>query len=139
MFGLGCGPDRYVGSQPFNRTQKLLIVKRQCRHTRIRALVNTCTISQSTETFHCIQSNVSFLPGVFFSVFPYYTALQKYSSPLRFFLFSCITICNLNIFFIGFRVMDINKIVQISEVKITCLKKFKTEKWCLHMCSPPLL
>ena len=46
-----------------------------------------------------------------------YSALKKYSSPLAFFLFCCITTCKLNIFLIGFHAMDIHKIGQIGEVK----------------------
>jgi hypothetical protein len=37
-----------------------------------------------------------------------YSALQKYSSPLAFSLFCCITTCNLNPFLFGFHVMDMN-------------------------------
>jgi hypothetical protein len=44
-----------------------------------------------------------------------YSALQMYSSPLVFFLFCCITTCNLNGFL--FNAMNIHKIVQIGEVK----------------------
>jgi hypothetical protein len=46
-----------------------------------------------------------------------YSALQKYSSPLVFFIFCYITNCNLNVFLFGFHVMDIHNIVLIGEVK----------------------
>ena len=47
-----------------------------------------------------------------------YTVPCKMNSfPLAVFLFCCITTCNLNWFLFGFHVMDINKIVQIGEVK----------------------
>jgi hypothetical protein len=46
-----------------------------------------------------------------------YSALQKYSSPMVFYLFCCITTCNLNRFLFVFHVMDTHKIVQIGEVK----------------------
>ena len=52
--------------------------------------------------------------GLFYTL---YSALQNYSSPLAFFLFGCITTCNLNRFLLVFHVMDIHKIVQIGEVK----------------------
>ena len=39
--------------------------------------------------------------------------LAKYSSPLAFFLFCCITTCHLNRFFFAFHVMDIHKIDKI--------------------------
>ena len=45
-----------------------------------------------------------------------YSALQKYSPTLAFFLFCGITTCNLNRFLFGFNVMDIHKTVQIGEV-----------------------
>jgi hypothetical protein len=47
----------------------------------------------------------------------YYSALQKYSFPLAFFLFCCITTWIINGFLFGFHVTDIDKIVQIGEVK----------------------
>uniref|UniRef100_A0A8C8MH78 Protein kinase domain-containing protein n=1 Tax=Oncorhynchus tshawytscha TaxID=74940 RepID=A0A8C8MH78_ONCTS len=50
-------------------------------------------------------------------VHDWYSALQKYSSPLVFILFCCITTCNLNGFLFGFHVMDILTIVQIVEGK----------------------
>ena len=43
--------------------------------------------------------------------------LAKVFTPLAFFLFCCITTCNLNLFLFGFHVMEIHKIVQIGEVK----------------------
>jgi hypothetical protein len=52
---------------------------------------------------------------------------------LVFFLFCCITTCNLNGFLFGFNVMNIHKIVQIGEVKvkkISCFpKKCKCKNW----------
>ena len=47
-----------------------------------------------------------------------YSALQKVFIPLAFFVFCCITTCNLNRFLFGFHVMDIHKIVQIGEIKL---------------------
>ena len=46
-----------------------------------------------------------------------YSAMQKHSPLLAFFLFCCITTCNLNRFLFGCHAMDRHKIVQIGEVK----------------------
>ncbi|KAM9537119.1 coatomer subunit zeta-1 isoform 1-T1 [Salvelinus alpinus] len=51
----------------------------------------------------------TFMPGCFQRQTSHYGVQQKYSSPLAFFLFCCITTCNLNGCLFGFHVMDIHK------------------------------